>query len=100
MKVELECPIGKECERAENNVIYRCRAYTLLSGKMPTSDEVVEEWRCSIFEWLPILLVENSQMTRGVNAAVASLRDETLNKQDAAIRIIASGIENAKITNS
>jgi hypothetical protein len=100
MEVKLECPLGKECERAKNNVIYRCRAYTLLSGKLPTSDQIVDEWRCSIFEWLPILLVENSQMTRGVNMAVASLRDTTLEKQDFAIKVISTGIENARITNS
>jgi hypothetical protein len=39
-------------------------------------------------------------MTRGVNMAVASLRDTTLEKQDFAIKVISTGIENARITNS
>jgi hypothetical protein len=111
MEVIQICPLGAECERIGadkdgNAVLYRCRAYTLLRGKLPDRDEQVDQWRCSIFEWLPILLVENSQMTRGVNAAVSDLKNETVKRQDVAMRALAMGfqpimsIENVESTDS
>jgi len=105
VEIKLECPLGAECERVTtkpdgNAILHRCRAYALLRGKLPDSEEQVDQWRCSIFEWLPILLVENSQMTRGVNMAVSSLREETIKRQDIAMKTLAMGIENVKLTNS
>ena len=38
-------------------------------------DRQVDEWACSI-QFLPMLLIENSQQQRGTGAAVESFRNE------------------------
>ena len=75
MKLEREnwCPlIGEECMQL------KCAWFTHIRGKNPQTGMDVDEWGCAV-TWLPMLLIENSQMQRQTGAAVESFRNETVN---------------------
>lgn len=64
------CPLlQKPC------IKHACKFWVHIQGKLPQSDSAVDMWDCTI-SWLPILLVENAQMTRQAGADVQSLRNE------------------------
>lgn len=46
-----------------------------MRGSNPNTGAEVDEWGCAI-AWLPMLMVENSQMQRHTGAAVESFRNE------------------------
>ena len=74
MKLEQEnwCPlIGEECMKL------KCAWFTQIRGQNPQSGEEVDEWGCAV-TWLPMLLIENSQMQRETGAAVESARNESV----------------------
>ena len=74
MKLEREhwCPlIGEEC------IKLKCEWFTQIRGKNPNTGEDVDEWGCAV-TWMPILLIENSQMQRQTSAAVESTRNESI----------------------
>ena len=76
MKLEREhwCPlIGEECMKL------KCEWFTQVRGKNPNTGEDVDEWGCAV-TWLPMLLIENSQMQRQTGAAVESFRNETVKR--------------------
>lgn len=81
MEIKLTCPLGNTCEEIKDNQQYRCRAYTEIAGKYPQSEEMIKEWRCSIFEWLPILLIEIAQTNRGQTQALESFRNKMVEGQ-------------------
>lgn len=53
----------------------KCAFYTKVQGKDPQSEKIYDEWKCAIV-WLPIMLIENSQMTRQGTATVQNFRNE------------------------
>lgn len=64
------CPlVGEECWGHE------CELYVKLRGTHPQTGEPIDEYRCS-WQWIPVLLVENSQQQRQTGAAVESFRNE------------------------
>jgi len=68
------CPlIGKDCMGLE------CSWFTQIRGSDPQTGEEIDEWGCAV-NWIPTLLIENSQQQRQTGAAVESFRNETLNK--------------------
>lgn len=80
MEITYECPFGSKCEEIKDNRMFRCRFYTLVRGKNPQSEEMLEEWNCSL-AWLPMLLIENAQTNRGVTRALESFRNEVVRNQ-------------------
>lgn len=65
-----DCPFWRgPCKEHE------CRLYIQLQGSNPNTGEAINKWGCS-FEFLPMLLVENSQQQRQTGAAVESFRNE------------------------
>ena len=87
MDIELSCPLGHQCETAENNKINRCAWYKKLVGKDPQSLKEYDEWGCAM-SWLPILLVENSQRQISTSAAVESFRNEMVEGNNKFLGII------------
>ena len=81
MDVSYSCPLGNECETAQDNKIIRCAWYTKMVGKDPTSNKEYEEWGCAI-AWMPTMMVEMSQTNRGQTAALESFRNETVKGQE------------------
>lgn len=52
-----------------------CRKWIQVMGNNPNTGEPINRWDCSD-AWLPLLLIENSQMQRQTGAAVESFRNE------------------------
>tara|TARA_B100000902_G_C26536134_1_gene540244 strand:+ start:118 stop:405 length:288 start_codon:yes stop_codon:yes gene_type:complete len=75
MKLEVGkfCPlIGKDCIQTQ------CSWFTQVRGNDPQTGKEIDEWGCAV-TWMPVLLIENSQMQRQTGAAVESFRNETVN---------------------
>lgn len=66
------CPLIKEDCKGLG-----CSWFTQLRGTNPNTGEPVDEWGCAV-TWLPMLLIENSQMQRQTGAAVESFRNEMI----------------------
>ena len=76
------CPlIGKDCIQME------CSWFTQIRGTNPNTGKEVDEWGCAI-TWMPMLLIENSQMQRETGAAVESARNESVRDNEANRKLI------------
>lgn len=70
---------------------HQCRWYVSILGQNPQSGAMIDKWGCTI-EFIPILLIENSQQQRQTGAAVESLRN--VHAQAAGVMAaLASGID-------
>ena len=73
MKIEPknQCPLNnfEPCKQLD------CAWFLKIQGKNPQTGLDVDEWGCSM-SWLPILMIENSQMQRQTGSAVESFRNE------------------------
>lgn len=80
MEIEtvLSCPLGHKCEEIKDNKIHRCVWFITLAGQNPMTGDSVDEKGCAM-AWLPVLLVENAQVSRGTSAAVESFRNDVVN---------------------
>tara|TARA_B100001029_G_C14801265_1_gene307266 strand:+ start:290 stop:616 length:327 start_codon:yes stop_codon:yes gene_type:complete len=66
------CPlIGKDC------IGLQCSWFTQVRGMNPQTGEETDEWGCAV-GWLPMLMIENSQMQRQTSAAIESFRNESV----------------------
>jgi len=102
MNIELECPLGSKCERIGtdkngNPTIIRCRAYTKIAGVNPNTGEQVDEFKCSVFEWQPILLLEIASVLRGNQASIESFRNETVKGQNNFLFLAQAAMQNKLI---
>jgi hypothetical protein len=80
LEIIFECPFGAKCEEIKENKLHRCRLYCNVRGKKPQSEEIIDQWDCSL-AWLPMLSVENSQTNRGQTQALESFRNEISKNQ-------------------
>ena len=81
--VIFKCPLGEKCKEIKDNKEYRCRAFVRITGEDPQDPSIkYDEVRCSIFEWLPILLMNIDKGIRGTTESVVSMRDESVQRQD------------------
>lgn len=74
---------------------YDCAKYVQINGVHPQTGENLADWRCSD-AWMPILLIENSQMSRETGAAVESFRNEVLKAANSALQQARVAKENEK----
>ena len=66
------CPlIGEDC------LGLKCAWFTQVRGTNPQTGQEVDEWGCAV-NWMPMLLIENSQQQRQTGAAVESFRNHTV----------------------
>jgi hypothetical protein len=64
------CPfLNKDC------IEDKCMFWTKLIGEDPQTRQPYDQWSCAI-AWLPVMLVENSQMTRQGTSTVQEFRSE------------------------
>jgi len=94
IKVTTVCPLGCECEKATSDGIERCAWFVKLRGKDPQTGADIDEWRCSM-AWQPLLMVEGNGLSMQTNASVQSMRNETIDRQEMAIRLFG-GIKDAQ----
>jgi hypothetical protein len=91
MKIEVKpnCPLNnfEPCKQME------CAWFIKVVGKNPNTGEDIEDWGCSI-AWMPIMMVENSQMQRQTSAAVESFRNEMVKNNEVGQRVLlaAAGV--------
>lgn len=76
MSKEPLCPLlNKVCIEG------RCKFWVHLLGKHPSTGAPIDSFDCAV-AWLPVMLVENTRHTIGVQAAVESARNEIVKRQD------------------
>jgi len=76
MSKQAKCPLLKKpC------IEHECMWYAHVVGKDPQTGGDLDCWDCAV-RWLPIMLTEGARQTRGVQAAVESFRNESIDRQD------------------
>lgn len=78
----LTCPFLK---KDMSQVCHKCPLWTHVRGKHPQSEEEIDRWGCAV-AWLPMLMIENSQMQRQTGAAVESFRNEMVDLNNVEVR--------------
>lgn len=86
MKTIKTCPLGHTCEKVVDDHIEVCHWYTTMRQSDPVSGQEKDVKECAI-TWLPVLSTEQSSASRFVAEAIHSLRNETISRQDEALRI-------------
>lgn len=77
------------CQYIKNNKVSSCSNFVKLNGIDPTdSTKVFDEWGCAI-AFVPIMLVEVSSTNRGKTQALESFRNETIKRQDVALKLVS-----------
>jgi hypothetical protein len=85
------CPLIKdEC------VGLKCAWFCKVEGYDINTGNRVDEWNCSI-AFLPMLLIENSGMSRQTGAAVESFRNEMVKSNEATQNIFLQAANLARI---
>jgi len=79
------CPLR---QKDMSTVCHTCPWWTQVRGKHPQSEDVIDHWSCAI-AFLPVLLIENTQMQRQTGAALESARNE----HTAAMRNFGAAVE-------
>jgi hypothetical protein len=64
--------------------------YTHVTMMHPQNGASTDQYGCAI-AWMPVLFVEGSRQTRGVQAAVESMRNEVVQRQDQLNNAVALG---------
>jgi hypothetical protein len=86
MKIESKnlCPLNKfsPCRQLD------CAWFLKIRGQNPNTGEDIDDWGCSM-SWLPILLIENAQMSRQTGAAVESFRNEMVKANESNQQLLA-----------
>jgi len=77
------CPLYKQ---DVSKVCHKCEWYTLIRGKHPLSEEIIDQWGCAV-RWIPTLLTGVAQETRQGAAATESFRNIMVGMADRAARI-------------
>lgn len=92
MKIEPknQCPLNnfEPCKQLD------CAWFLKIRGTNPNTGQDIDDWGCSI-AWMPILLIENSQMSRQTGAAVESFRNEMVKSNEASQQILRSAAQQA-----
>ena len=87
MKIETKdnCPLDNfnPCRKLD------CAWFMKVQGKNPQDGKDVEEWGCAM-AWLPIMMIENSQMQRQTGSAVESFRNEMVKSNEVSQRVLLS----------
>ncbi|RKZ97008.1 MAG: hypothetical protein DRQ42_10045 [Gammaproteobacteria bacterium] len=83
METVITCPLGSACEEIKDNKAHRCAWFIEMSGVDAQGNDHNSS-KCAM-AWMPILQVEMSGTNRGQTAAIESLRNETVKRQNIAI---------------
>ena len=90
MKIESknQCPLNnfEPCKQLD------CAWFLKIAGKNPNTGQDIEDWGCSI-SWLPLLLIENTQIQRGAGAAIESFRNEMVKANESSQQVLLSTLQ-------
>jgi hypothetical protein len=85
MKIEPknQCPLNNfdPCRQLD------CAWFLKIRGNNPNTGQEIDEWGCAI-SWLPILLIENAQMSRQTGSAIESFRNEMVKANETSQHIL------------
>ena len=89
MAIEIvkSCPLGSQCKEIRDGKMHQCMWLVTLRGQDAQGKDQDRE-DCAI-AWQPILALEASRHNVVNTAAINSLRNETIKRQDAAIAVAA-----------
>jgi hypothetical protein len=65
------CPLHR---KDMSKVCHTCPWWCRIIGKNPQTEEMLDDWNCAI-GLLPMLLVENAQVSRGTTVAMETFRN-------------------------
>lgn len=68
---------------------FDCGWYMKIIGKNPNTEKDVEEYGCSI-AWMPIFLIENSQIQNQTGSAIESFRNKMVKSNESIKALILS----------
>ena len=70
------CPLLKKpC------IEHQCAFFTHIIGMHPQTGKELDQWDCSV-RWLPVLMTEGARQTHNAVAAIESMRNEVVQRQD------------------
>jgi hypothetical protein len=85
------CPIlNQECIEdgaIVNGELVACKFWMDVLGSNPQTGADIKEGNCTI-NWIPMLLIENSKVSRETGAAVESFRNETVKANEVTQKIL------------
>ena len=87
------------CEYVLDSKVYRCSKFISMTGKDPQSKDTIKEQSRCAEAWKIILMVDNSGKIQSTTAAIESMRNEQVERQDQAIGYIQRLKNGAKIIN-
>lgn len=64
-----------------------CAWFLKIAGTNPNTGEHIDDWGCSM-AWLPVMMIENSQMQRQTGAAVESFRNEMVKANEVGQQVL------------
>lgn len=84
IEAEMNCPLDgfNPCRQM------KCGWFIKMRGTNPNTGQDIDEWGCTM-AWMPVLMIENSQMQRQTGAAVESFRNETVKASEMQLAILA-----------
>lgn len=85
--VKIVCPLGATCESVKDGEIHRCAWYAHVRGTNKNTGEELDEWACSM-NWMPYLLIENSDMQRQTAANITVFREEMMQANEASRQVL------------
>lgn len=78
-----QIPDGEFCPLIKGQCIKRqCVAWQQIHGQDPQTGKILDEWGCSLFRWLPKLILENSLQTRHADAEISAFRSDSNKRAD------------------
>lgn len=90
MKIEpkANCPLNnfEPCKQLD------CAWFLKIRGKDPQSEQEIEDWGCAM-AWMPIMMIENSQMQRQTGAAVESFRNEMVKTNEQSQQLLLATVQ-------
>src|SRR3990167_9858227 len=69
----------------------RCKRWIQVQGTNPNTGESINRYDC-VDNWVPLLLIENSQMQRQTGAAVESFRNEMVRANESLVQTVRAAI--------
>ncbi|WP_430230452.1 hypothetical protein [Paraburkholderia tropica] len=84
------CPyIGKPC------LEQGCTMYVHITGQNPQTGAQMDLWDCAI-KWTPVMMLDAAKNMRGVQAAVETMRNDVVERQDSLNGTIALAAQAAQ----
>jgi hypothetical protein len=68
------CPLHK---KDVSEVCHACPWWTKVYGKNPQSEQIIDNWACAV-ALLPLMLMENAQVSRGTTKAMETFRNSVV----------------------